>query len=162
MFSISSQIFSNTIFVCLFIAFFNLQYLLHLGVSTQNFDLKGNTPLHLATSANRLENVALILSTELAHSTTSASLKAHNQKGWTPFHIACKKGLIHIVKFFLDHTLEIDIATSNSCGEKTPLMIASQYGHLHIVKLLCSRNANVNLFDKKNRCSLTHAVSYNN
>lgn len=128
-------------------------------MSTLNYDLKGNTPLHLATSCNRLDNVALILNSELAHSSSSVSLRSYNRKGWTPLHIACKKGFVNIIKFFIENNVEIDVTTSNSSGELTSLMIASQFGHLNVAKLLIENGANGNSYDKKNRSPLTHAVS---
>lgn len=121
---------------------------------------KGDTPLHLAVSCNRLENVALIVSEEKLQSACSSclSLKAYNAHGWTPLHVACKRGFLRIVRYFIENNVELDTVTSSSSGELTPLMIACQHGHLAIVRLLIDHGASVNTIDKKNRCPLTYAV----
>lgn len=89
----------------------------------------------------------------------SASLfSCYNNKGYTPFHIACKKGFNEIVSLYIRSKVQIDFVTSNKSGELTPLMMAAQYGHLNVVKNLIENGANINIYDKKNRNALTYAV----
>lgn len=102
--------------------------------------------------------MALIVCEEKLHSASGISLKAYNAHGWTPLHVACKRGFLSIVEYFIESNVELDAVTSTSSGELTPLMIACQFGHLGVVKLLIEHGANVNTFDKKNRCPLTYAV----
>lgn len=132
--------------------------MLNLGVSARLSDAKGNTSLHLATKYNRIQNVNLIIQYESSQSIIPSLFNTYNRKGYTPFHIACQKGFIEIVKIFIDNRVQIDFATSIHSGELTSLMIASKYGYLEIVKLLVEQGATINIFDKKNRCALTYAV----
>lgn len=142
-------------------AFFNLKHLLNLGVSARQCDWKGNTPLHLATKYNRIQNVNLIIQYESSQCNIIPSLfQTYNRKGLTAFHLACKKGFIEIVRLFIENRIQIDFATSNYSGELTSLMLATKFGHLEIVRLLVEHGATINIYDKKNRSALTYAVSF--
>nr|XP_027200194.1 alpha-latrocrustotoxin-Lt1a-like [Dermatophagoides pteronyssinus] len=139
--------------------FFNLKHLLNLGVSARQCDWKGNTPLHLATKYNRIQNVNLIIQYESSQCNIIPSLfQTYNRKGLTAFHLACKKGFIEIVRLFIENRIQIDFATSNYSGELTSLMLATKFGHLEIVRLLVEHGATINIYDKKNRSALTYAV----
>ena len=74
-----------------------------------------------------------------------------NNRGWTPFSIACFEGQIEIIQLLLKDE-RIDISKANGYSE-TPLHIASYKGYTELLENLLSSGKDVNLtakdFDEK-------------
>lgn len=117
------------------------------------------TPLHVATMANRPEMVEILLS-------SGAKPNIHDRRGNAPLHIACQKGFLEIVRIILDHvcerisidgfTLEQHLEQTNFEGQ-TCLHLAAANKKLDIVQLLVDRyNANLNCQDSRSGETILH------
>ena len=90
------------------------------------YDLNGDTALHMVTLDNNQYMVQLLLS-------AGANLNIRNIRGDTPIHIVAKNGNLVIAKLLVEHGA--DITLENDVGN-TPLRIASQFKHVEVAKLL--------------------------
>jgi ankyrin repeat protein len=153
-----------------------LKLLLSRGVSTMTPEKEGNTPLHLASSRGRVENVEAIIEHELQNlnikdeeneeeeNKTSndvnlnSSLEKVNKMGMRPLHIAIQKGHVNVVKALLNHKADAEKFTPAQLDKLTPLMIACQQGHLEIVKILVNHGVKLAATDRRGRTATAHAV----
>ncbi|XP_065282245.1 ankyrin repeat domain-containing protein 16-like isoform X4 [Dermacentor albipictus] len=88
------------------------------------------TPLMLACTKNHLEVVQTLVA-------RGANTNLRNKDGWTPFHISCREGHVHIMSCLLD--MFPDAWNTSSKNKRTPLHTAALHGHVQCVKLLLSR-----------------------
>lgn len=121
------------------------------------------TPLHVATMANRPEMVQLLLA-------SGAKLNIHDRRGNTPLHLACQKGLIEIAGIILDDILESTtdngltlkhyLQQANFEGQ-TCIHLAASNNRLDILELLVGEyKADPNCQDSRSGETIMHkAVS---
>lgn len=74
----------------------------------------------------------------------SLGLKETDDRGWTPLHVAARKGDRKEVKRLLDEGMDVNMPAlgPKSQGE-TPLHLAAQGGHLKVMDELLERGANI-------------------
>jgi len=117
------------------------------------------TPLHVATLANRPEIVELLLS-------SGARLNVHDRRGNTPLHLACQNGLKQITCIMLDAvsnratpdllSLDQHIESTNFDGE-TCLHLAASRNEIEIVEMLVKKyNANLAIQDSRSGATILH------
>nr|XP_042896391.1 poly [ADP-ribose] polymerase tankyrase isoform X4 [Parasteatoda tepidariorum] len=150
-----------------------LELLIARGVSLDEAESDGNTPLLLAARTGRAHNVDLILkhlifsehnkketaiTVSLQDKQCVNAVDKGNKKSYTALHIACEYGRIDVVRVLIRHKANVDKMTNAQHDKLTPLMLASQKGHLDIVSLLIEHSAQVEMKDKKQRTALTHAI----
>lgn len=108
-------------------------------------DLSGRTPLHFAKE----ESIAWMLLKE------GARIDIRARDGTGALHSAAAKGLLEIVKLYLDAGANIDIPDNT---RKTPLHWASFHGHAEVVNLLVKKGANRTARDETGRIPLSLAA----
>lgn len=118
------------------------------------------TPLHVATMADRPEMVGLLLS-------SGARLNMHDRRGNTPLHLACQKGYIDVANIILDCslcntfpnnelTLKQYIELTNFDGQ-TCLHLAASHDQRGIVELLVNRyNSDLSCRDTRSGETIVH------
>ena len=116
--------------------------LLECGMDVDLRNVDGLTPLMCAVS----EEVAAMLVSK------GASCEAKCLNGNTVLHIASERGLAEVVKFLLNHNMNVDIRGKKGC---TALMQASND---KIALLLIKHKANLYLTDDEGRTAL-HAAA---
>jgi len=99
-----------------------------LDVNWVFHELEGNSPLHSGSWNDHVEvTSALLLHPDIA-------INQLNDKGCTPFLVACREGAARTVKLLLqDSRVEVNLADSAGC---TPVWWAAYRGHRHIIKWL--------------------------
>lgn len=118
------------------------------------------TPLHVATLAERPEMVRLLLS-------SGAKLDVHDRRGNTPLHLACQKGLIEIVEIILDAIAMEQIKSGGPTREQaikscnfegfTCLHLAAMNVQNKIIELLVSKyQADLSARDSKSGETILH------
>lgn len=117
------------------------------------------TPLHVATMANRPEMVQLLL-------TSGAKFDVHDRRGNAPLHLACQKGFIEIAKIILDYVLDNtsdgglilkSLLNQTNFEGQTCLHLAAANNNLNIVELLVDRyNADLNCQDSRSGETILH------
>lgn len=118
------------------------------------------TPLHVATLANRLEMVQMLIS-------SGAKLDSYDRRGNTPLHLACQKGLVDIAETILDAIPTEPTETNslsraqmiNSCNFDgfTCLHLAAMGNHSKIIQLLVLKcQANLSVADSKSGETILH------
>jgi len=117
------------------------------------------TPLHVATLANRPEIVELLLS-------SGARLNVHDRRGNTPLHLACQNGLKQITCIMLDAVtncvtsdllcLDQHIELTNFDGE-TCLHLAASRNEIEIIEMLVKKyNADLAIQDSRSGATILH------
>lgn len=94
----------------------------------------GQTPLHVAAGANRLDIARLLLDHQ-------ANVNARDNLGMTPLHWAAYKGHRDMVTLLLKHHAEINAMDVNGL---TSLHLATVYGHDDIINFLLDSGADLN------------------
>ncbi|XP_078531514.1 SMC5-SMC6 complex localization factor protein 1 isoform X2 [Lissotriton helveticus] len=89
---------------------------------------KGETALHRACKQNKVEKLALLLSSP------GADVNVKDYAGWTPLHEACNHGSTECVQEILQRCPEADLLSQ--VDGVTPLHDALSNGHVEIGKLL--------------------------
>jgi ankyrin repeat protein len=115
---------------------------------------RSRTPLHYACEAKapaaKLANIIKSLAS------AGADVKAKEDTGWQPIHIAAMHGKKKVIKALIECNAELVALTREA---QTPLHLACQYGHTRVVELLSfgmMPNAAFDLKDKnkKSPCDL--------
>ncbi len=115
-----------------------------------NASCKGETALHLATSANKVAITELLLKAGARDSPTAGEGKE------TALHGASADGQTALVKLLLDHGGDVNVRAARS--RATPLMKAARNGRLLVMELLQARGAEINARDENGNTALCHAV----
>lgn len=103
-----------------------------VGIRSKN----GETPLHVAAEAGRLDIVKLLLGFK-------ASTSARDKRNWLPIHSAASQGHVAVVKVLIDMGADKDAFTSDGL-ERTPLHIAAANGQSPTASSLIESKADVN------------------
>lgn len=128
------------------------------------------TPLHIASMANRPEMVELLLS-------GGAKINVHDWKGNTPLHSACERGFSDVVITLLE-TVSIDSIAQTEAAEaakknsdsnlrhylelknfdgQSCLHLAAAHNRINILDLLINRyNVDINCQDSKSGATILH------
>jgi ankyrin repeat protein len=85
-------------------------------------------PAHFAALNGGLESLKIVLENE---NYTKTHVKS--KQGFTPFHLACSKGQVNILRYLI--SLEVDPADKTHSGV-SGLHLASSKGQLEVVKFL--------------------------
>lgn len=86
-------------------------------------------------------------------------LEAHDGEGKTPLMRAVENGDLVMVAFLIN--MGADVNTSTLHTKRTPLMLAVYQGRLEVARLLCDKDARVDLRDVNNLNILHYAVDKN-
>ena len=105
------------------------------------------TPLILAVNALRIQTAQYLIS-------RGASIRAENISGDQPIHIACWRGILPLVKSFLD--AGADIETRDSRYNETPLLKAASTGKTDVLLYLLQKGADPNAKTQWDRNALVH------
>jgi hypothetical protein len=119
------------------------------GVSPNQVDSSGMTPLAYAASEGNLEMMRLLL--DLG---ASPNLPAGHHH-WPPILHAVHKDRAAAVRLLVEHGADVNATTKTAF---TPLMMAAVYGNAEMVKLLLSVGADPNLKSRTGATALTLAV----
>ena len=125
--------------------------LLEHGADVNTMDVRGITPLYLASRSGRRDNVESLLK---HHADVNL---ADGQTGGTPLMVSACEGEVVIARVLLCHGATVDPTDKNG---STPLMAASRYGHLDIARLLIQSGAAVDSSDKNGSTPLMLASRY--
>lgn len=114
-----------------------------------------NSLLHEACSIGDQKLVQLIVDQK------NCRIYLQNRHGNSPLHLACEKGIVHIIQSLLAHPMIGHVINlANNKGE-TPLHLAARNGLLDIVKvLLLCRNCNPLAVNLSGKTALQVAKSY--
>lgn len=102
------------------------------GIDINAMDKFGYTPLSCAISESQSITAGSTMALLLLQSGANPNIPAKESK-LTPLHLACKKGLVDVVKAMLTSGAQV---TAVSTLGKTPLDYADEKGHTKLVSLL--------------------------
>ena len=136
-----------------------LQFLIDKGMSTEEGDVNGLTPLIIACQTGRAHNVQLLLKRakeqyadqEKAGLTNDKLLKKFGYGGvnralknsWCPIHYAVINKQQNCVDVLMKYGCDVNKHLNATCERLTPLMLATQNADLSMVKLLISYKAKI-------------------
>ena len=111
--------------------------LLKLGARINHKNIKGSTPLILATLGGHEQIVQSLVS-------AGADVNIQDNEGWTALMIASGNGHIQIIELLLIKNADVNIQSKSGV---TALMLASQNGDTKIAELLIKETTNMNIQD---------------
>lgn len=100
--------------------------LLNRGAIVDNATKKGNTALHIASLAGKLDVIQLLVQ-------HGGSVNVQSQNGFTPLYMAAQENHDECVKYLLAKGANPALATEDGF---TPLAVAMQQGHDKVVAVL--------------------------
>jgi ankyrin repeat protein len=124
--------------------------LLDQGVSVEDTDATGETPLLSASLAGQTRIVELLLARH-------ADIEARNDRGLTPLHAAAYGGHVETVVALIQHGAKVD--DTQNRYKTTALIVASEEGCTEIVKLLLDHGADIEAKEANGFTALTQAGS---
>src|SRR6266849_5601948 len=90
------------------------------GVSAQNKD--GQTPLHLASQAGRVEVTRMLIE-------RGVGVSAKDKDGQTPLHLVSQAGRLEVAPMLVERG--VDVSAQNK-DHQAPLHLALEHGHLEV------------------------------
>jgi ankyrin repeat protein len=121
------------------------------GVPLDKPDYLGNTPLHNAIGADRMEAVSSLLNMRVP-------LNVRNPRtGSTPLAIAAEFNRVEAVRLLLARGVDVELA--NNLGV-TPLSYAASKGHVSLAQLLLDHGAKVEVSDRFGQSPLWQSAKY--
>ncbi len=138
--------------------FLSVKQQIEEGVSVNDFDEKGHTPLISATLNNNLETVSYLIS-------KGADVNLKNEAGYTALHKASYKGYDKIVENLIINGAKVD---AENFEKSTPLLlsvnfyIAGNYDNIKSIKILLDNGANPELKDSLGESTMTYIYMLNN
>lgn len=103
---------------------------------------QGETPLHLAVNAEKIEFVNLLLARKV-------NKNCQDKKGYSPLHLAASSNCLDILKLLLeDPKPNVNLPSKD---RKTPLHFAASNGHLEVFAFLIEQGADENLKDHQGK-----------
>ena len=94
------------------------------------------SPLHIAAETGDMELCSLLLEELVVADKNPIDIRQ-----WTPLHSAASMGQISVLRFFIEHSLDVNMRTKNGY---TVLHLATINGHFEICEIL------INIVDQKN------------
>jgi len=125
--------------------------LLGQGADVNLMDMKGRTPLYVASTRGRRDHVELLLK----HHADVNLMNSQSSK--SALRAAARLGEVEIARLLLHHGASVDSRDSEGW---TSLQSASQYGHLDIMQLLIQSGAAVDTPDNEGSTALFAASQY--
>ena len=123
------------------------------GLSTDEADEHGRTPLFIACQNGHVDLVRLLLD---KGAEVDRAASGRWNEGQTPLYVACWKGHVDAARLLLDKGAEVDraIKWADKCVV-TPLHIACEKGHVDVVRLLLDKGAAVDRVDRADKYGVT-------
>ncbi|KAK3884538.1 hypothetical protein Pcinc_011211 [Petrolisthes cinctipes] len=125
-----------------------VRLLVELGVSINQGDSGGVTPLHIACNHNYLDLARLLLQAH-AHADT------RTQQGRTSLHLAAMRGNIGLVELLLSHGASVSVQDKDGC---TPLHRAAAVGNSAVMEALLAVDTDASCTDIQGNTALHYAV----
>ncbi len=110
-------------------------------------DYYGKSPIYTASENGSFEVLKIILEKAKLDLASVANLNNHNE-GKNALNIAIEKGNFHIVKFFVENGVDIEIRNTN--GE-TALLTAARFSNDEIIRYLMENNADTGVIDNNGK-----------
>ncbi|XP_071533218.1 uncharacterized protein [Panulirus ornatus] len=128
-----------------------VQLLVELGVSINQGDSGGLTPLHIACTHGYPHLARLLIKAR-------ANVNARTHQGHTPLHLAALRGSQALVELLLSHGAVVDVTDVDGC---TPLHRAAASANSELVEVLLAAHSNPAQTDNHGNTVLHYAVSVN-
>nr|XP_045602866.1 serine/threonine-protein phosphatase 6 regulatory ankyrin repeat subunit B-like isoform X1 [Procambarus clarkii]XP_045602868.1 serine/threonine-protein phosphatase 6 regulatory ankyrin repeat subunit B-like isoform X1 [Procambarus clarkii] len=128
-----------------------VELLVKLGVSINQGDSGGLTPLHIACTHSYPHLAGLLIKAR-------ANVNVRTHEGRTPLHFAAVRGNQDLVKLLLSHGAVVDVIDGDGC---TPLIRAAASANSHIVEILLDAHASPETIDNWGNTALHYAVGVN-
>ncbi|XP_066987146.1 ankyrin repeat and protein kinase domain-containing protein 1-like isoform X1 [Macrobrachium rosenbergii] len=125
-----------------------VKLLVERGVSINQGDSDGVTPLHIACSHSYPDLAALLLRAR-------ANVNARTNQGHTPLHLAAMRGNSDLVELLLSYRANVDVADADGC---TPLHHAAASNNPDVVTILAAASADLTAIDSRGNSPLHYAA----
>ena len=118
----------------------------------EDVNKEGTTPLMIACSLGRLQNVKFIVDTLKAGSSGGMPSKMGvggidrpQKNSWRPLHLAVVEGRLEVVRYLLEVGATADSQLNTTYDKMTPLMLAAANGDLviHHLQFLFTKFINI-------------------
>ncbi|XP_041468095.1 poly [ADP-ribose] polymerase tankyrase-like isoform X1 [Lytechinus variegatus] len=133
-----------------------LELLIQRSAFADDTDNQGNTPLMVAASLNRTQNIEVLV--KKLKSDEKGGVFRRNTFGQTPLHYAAENGHNDAVRALLKHGANLQATLSAGKNKLTPFMVACERGHLQTVKIMADHGAILDQRDKLKRTPLMLAA----